>query len=236
MNRKLKILMIVIVIVLLVYVAFYFTEYRHAQKQATDLLGGTDNVSVKEIPEGLFVDGHGNDTVLIFYPGAKNEYISYLPLCADLAKEGVDCYLVRMPLNFAFFGENQAEKIIDEGNYSYYFLSGHSLGGLSAASFENHTNKTDGIILLAGYPNSGIHKPVLSVYGSEDKILNMKAYNESKCYLDNLTEVIIEGGNHEQFAYYGPQEGDGVSKISTEKQLNETAAIILGFINEVIGV
>ena len=236
MNKKLKIIIIIILIALLVYVAFYFTDYRHAQKQATDLMNGTDDVSVNGIPEGLFIDGYGNDTAVIFYPGAKNEYVSYLPLCVDLAEEGVDFYLVKMPLNFAFFGENQAEDIIGGSNYSHYFISGHSLGGLSAASFENHTNKTDGVILLAGYPNSGIHKPVLSIYGSQDKILNMKAYNESKSYIGNLTEFVIEGGNHEQFAYYGLQEGDGVPGISTDRQLNETAAIILDFIRDVVGV
>ena len=215
--------------------AFYFTDYRHAQKQATDLLNGTADVSVENIQEGLFIDGYGNETALIFYPGAKNDYVSYLPLCVDLAKGGVDCYLVKMPLNFAFFGENQAEEIIDANNYTHYFLSGHSLGGLSAASFVNHTNKSDGVILLAGYPNSGVHKPVLSIYGSEDKILNLNAYNESKNYMDNLTEVVIDGGNHEQFAYYGLQEGDGKSSISTEKQLNQTASFILDFINGVVG-
>ena len=50
--------------------------------------------------------------------------------------------------------------------------------------------------------------------------------------MSNLTEVIIGGGNHEQFAYYGPQSGDGVANITAENQQNQTADEILKFINE----
>ena len=41
MNRKLKIAIIVVLVLILAYTAFYFTEYRHAEKKATDLMNGT---------------------------------------------------------------------------------------------------------------------------------------------------------------------------------------------------
>lgn len=150
----------------------------------------------------------------------------------NLSSLGVDCALVQMPFNFAFFGENTADSIIDSTNYSHYVLAGHSLGGLSAAGFTNHTGKGDAVVLLAAYPNSHVSKPVLSIYGSNDKILNMKAYNESKPLMDNLTEFVIDGGNHEQFAYYGYQEGDGEAKITPENQQKQTADKILEFISK----
>ena len=80
MNRKLKIAIIVVLVLILAYTAFYFTEYRHAEKKATDLMNGAENVSVIKENYGLFLNGSGNDTLFIFYPGAKNEYVSYLPL------------------------------------------------------------------------------------------------------------------------------------------------------------
>ncbi|MBQ6098566.1 MAG: hypothetical protein IJL02_01725 [Methanobrevibacter sp.] len=231
MNKKIKIALIIIVLLAVGYTVFYFTEYHHAEKIATDCLNGTENISVVKIDNGLFLDGPGNDSAVIFYPGAKNEYTSYLPMFMDLAGRGVDSYVLEMPFNFAFFAEKSADPIIDRGNHSHYYMSGHSLGGLVAASYINSTNKSDGLILIAGYPTEKISKPVLSIYGSEDGILNMKSYNESKPLMSNLTEFVIEGGNHEQFAYYGPQEGDGKATISAEDQQKQAVNEIFNFIN-----
>ena len=64
------------------------------------------------------------------------------------------------------------------------------------------------------------------------KIRHMKAYNESKPLMDNLTEFVIDGGNHEQFAYYGYQEGDGEAKITPENQQKQTVDKILEFISK----
>ena len=38
----------------------------------------------------------------------------------------------------------------------------------------------------------------------------------------NLTEYVINGGNHAQFASYGNQAGDGVATISNENQRKQT--------------
>lgn len=231
MNRKIIIILATAIVLILAYGAFYFASYSHAEETVYEYMNGTENVSVVKVDSGLFSDGSGNDTALIFYPGAKIEYTSYLPLLAELSERGVDCYLVEMPLNFAFFDGDAADAIMDNTNYSRYVLAGHSLGGVVAASYINHTNRSDGLVLLSAYVTSKIDKPVLSIYGSEDKVLNMETYNESKHYMANLTEYVIEGGNHEQFAYYGTQSGDGVATISPEEQQRQTADRIMEFIN-----
>ena len=231
MRKTIKIVLIIAIILIVGYTAFYFTEYHHAEKTAIECLNGTDNVSVTKIDSGLFVDGPGDENAIIFYPGAKNEYIAYLPIFVNLAGQGVDCYLVQMPFNFAIFGQNTADSLIDNSNYTHYFLSGHSLGGLSAASYMKDSGKGDGLIMLAAYPVVEVTKPVLSIYGTQDGILNMKAYNESKPLMSNLTEYVIQGGNHEQFAYYGAQEGDYLASITPRDQQGQTASVILDFIN-----
>lgn len=76
-----------------------------------------------------------------------------------------------------------------------------------------------------------IEKPVLSIYGSEDKVLNIEKYNDSKSLMDNLTEIIIKGGNHAQIGNYGPQDGDGIAKITPEKQQDKIRKAILEFID-----
>jgi pimeloyl-ACP methyl ester carboxylesterase len=112
-------------------------------------------------------------------------------------------------------------------------MSGHSLGGVMAAQYVNETNNTDALILLGAYSTKQIDKPVLSVYGSQDKVLNMETYRQNLPLIsENLTEAVIDGGNHAQIGNYGAQNGDGMAKISPKKQQSETAEEIINFINE----
>ena len=230
---KKKIIGIVIIIILLIigYGIYYINDYYHAEETAQKLINGTDDVSVIKTSSGLLLDSKNNTTALIFYPGAKVEYISYLPFLMSLAEEGIDCFVVEMPFNLAFLGENTADDIINEYNYSKYYISGHSLGGAIASNYVNKTNKTDGLILIESYSTCEISKPVLSIYGSEDKILNMENYNKSKKLFDNLTEVIIKGGNHAQIGNYGNQSGDGIAQINSSTQQMQSVEAILDFIN-----
>ena len=239
MNKKLKIALIVIlalVIVLAGYLFWYGTNYAHADSSVDALLNGTENVSVTKIDGGLFLDGPGNESALIFYPGAQIEYTSYLPLLMNLSNDGVDCFLLEMPLNVAVFNTGAANSIIDNGNYTYdkWYVGGHSLGGWAASEYiSNNPNKTDGLVLLAAYSDSDLgDTPVLSIYGTKDGNLNRVTYNESKPFIDNnLTEYIIKGGNHAQFASYGVDPKNGKASISPEQQRKETEEQILKFIN-----
>ena len=228
MDKKLKIAIIVILALVLGYAAFYLTDYYHAEKTATDYMNGTDNVSVVKTSNGLLLDGQGNDTALIFYPGAKVEYTSYLPMFTQLASQGIDCYLVEMPFNIAFFGTDSADDIIKNSSYDHYFKAGHSLGGVVASSYVNKTDNIDGLILLASYPTQEVNKPVLSIYGSNDNVFSHDKYEEAKPLIkSNFTEFIINGGNHAQFAYYGNQSGDGIANISASNQQNQCVSEII---------
>lgn len=231
MNKKIKIAIVIVFLLILGYGIFYLADYNHAEKTATDMLNGTSNVSVVKTSNGLFLDGSGNDSAVIFYPGGKVEYTSYLPMLINLANRGIDCYLVEMPFNIAFFGQNRADSIMNNSSYDHYFIAGHSLGGVVASAYVNATNNTDGVILLAAYPTEKISKPVLSVYGSNDNALNKVKYEAAKPLIKgNFTEVIIKGGNHAQFAYYGNQSGDGKANITAENQQNQTVDAIINFI------
>ena len=232
MNRKIKIAIVMIAVLLAAYSIYYLTSYSPAEAAAADYVNGTANVSVSKIDNGLFLDGYGNDTALIFYPGAKIEYTAYLPMFCELSSKGVDCYLVEMPFNIAFFAENEADEIIESANYTNYIICGHSLGGVVASSYMAHSGKGDGLVLLAAYPTENINKPVLSIYGSDDGNLNKKSYDEAKPLMSNLTEVVIDGGNHAQFGYYGKQSGDNDAEITPEIQQKMTVNEILKFVNE----
>lgn len=233
MNKKIKIALVIIIVLILGYGIFYLTDYYHAEDNINQYLNGSGNVSVIKQSNGILLDGPGNDSALIFYPGAKVEYTSYLPMFSQLASQGVDCYLVEMPFNIAFFGSDSANSIIENSSYSHYYMSGHSLGGVVASSYANHTDGIDGLILFAAYPTEDINIPVLSIYGSEDKVLNLEKYNESKPLIKcNFTEFVVDGGNHEQFAYYGNQSGDGKATITPENQQKQCVSEIIKFIED----
>ena len=238
MNKKIKMalyIVLALIIIMACLSVWYVNDYSHADASVNAYLNGTENVSVEKVENGLFLDGPGNDSALIFYPGAKIEYTSYLPLFMDLANDGVDCFIVEMPGNLAFLGGNSADSIIGNGNYSYdeWYISGHSLGGVAASSYAiNHKDKISGLILLASYPVDDLgNMSVLSIYGSNDKTLNKETYDKSKELMDyNLTEYVIDGGNHAQFGSYGKQSSDGVATISPENQRIQTEMEILEFI------
>ncbi len=214
---------------------FYVNDYYHSDGSVKEYLQGSDSVIVSEIAEGLFLDGPGEENALIFYPGAKVEYTAYAPLFSQLAEQGVDCFLVKMPCNLAFLGQNKASGIMASYPYDHWYLSGHSLGGAMAASWAaSHLNELDGLILLAAYPTKSLKEgsaAVLSVYGSEDGVLNMKKVSEGREWMPaDYRELCIDGGNHAGFGNYGPQKGDGLAKISPEAQQKQTADAIMELI------
>lgn len=228
--KKRYIAAIIIILAIGLFGIYYVNDYYHADSEALKYLNESGNVSVTKISNGVLVDGPGNDTALIFYPGGKVEYTSYLPLMNDLASKGIDSYIVEMPFNIAFLGSNSADEIIKNSNYSHYVMAGHSLGGVVASQYcKNHD--VDGLVLLAAYSNEDINIPVLSVYGSDDKVMDLNAYNDSKPHYKNITEHIIHGGNHGQFGNYGIQKGDANASINSTAQQNETANEIVNFID-----
>ena len=227
--KKRYLILIIVLILIGAYCIYYVNDYYHADSTGLSYVNDSENVSVSKIGNGLFIDGSGNDTALIFYPGAKIEYTSYLPLMSELANEGIDAYLVEMPFNLAFLGSDSADEIIKNSNYSHYILAGHSLGGSMAAKYAS-SHDVDGLVLLAAYPADEVKIPVLSIYGSNDKILNMKSYNDSKALIKaNFTEDIIDGGNHGQFANCGFLKGDGNASINSTVQQNRTVNDIIDF-------
>ncbi len=238
-RKKTAILVIAILSVLLVTAGvFYVNDYYHADESVQEYLEKTGGVSVTAIADGMYLDGPKDDTALIFYPGAKVEYTAYLPLLYQLAEKGIDCFLIQMPCNLAFLGQNKAQTIMETYKYDHWYVSGHSLGGAMAASYASkHLEELDGLILLAAYPVKSLISDsqdsfsVLSVYGSNDGVLNRKKFEAGNAQMPaNYISVCIEGGNHAQFGNYGEQKGDHAADISRKEQQQQTAEAALQMI------
>ena len=65
---------------------------------------------------------------------------------------------------------------------------------------------------------------VLSIYGSEDKVMNYEKYESGKENLpEDFVQIVIDGGCHAYFGMYGEQAGDGAPDITNEEQIMVTA-------------
>ena len=83
------------------------------------------------------------------------EAAAYAPLLNKIAADGTDCYLVEMPLHFAFLGVNAADQIIETQSYAHWVIAGHSLGG-GIAAYSTINLPSPGDILCATYNAAGI--------------------------------------------------------------------------------
>ncbi|WP_405340399.1 alpha/beta fold hydrolase [Ruminococcus sp.] len=211
----------------------YLNIHYTAREEALAVMSDSAAATVTEIDGGYFVDGAGQDTALIFYPGAKVDAQAYLPLMQEIATGGVDCFLLDLPMRMAIFDQNAADKIMAKVEYPTVMVGGHSMGGMIAAGYAAaHKDSVDGVVLLAAYPTKPLDKSLglLSVYGTEDKVLDRDAYENAKAYFpSNTTETVIDGGNHAQFGNYGAQKGDGEAAITAKEQQRKTAYAVLRF-------
>ena len=235
---RLRILIPLLILALLAGLcAWYLTTYYPADEAAIAAFSADYSVEEYRLENGDLTFGTGREEWgLIFYPGGKVAQEAYVPLMRELASEGVFCVLCEMPCHLAIFDPDAADGIREAyPEVRHWYLGGHSLGGVMAADYAaEHSTDFDGLILLAAYSRkdlSGSGLRVLSAYGSEDGVLNRKAYARNRSNLPgDARELVIEGGCHAGFGMYGPQRRDGTPTITAAQQIHRTAAAILALL------
>ena len=216
--------------------SLYASDFYRSDAIAAAALNSDDTVSVELTDDMAIFRPQNIEAGFIFYPGGKVEYTAYAPLMYKLAQNNIVCIITEMPFNLAVMDINAANKAYEKiANTDNWYIGGHSLGGSMAASFASDSDiDFDGLILLASYSTADLSDKdieVISIYGTEDGVLNMEKYQQYYSNLpDDTTEVVIDGGNHAQFGSYGAQDGDGTAKISASDQLEITAEKIIDFI------
>ena len=240
MNKKLKkILLIIICVVGLLFggAYWYVSDYYHADTTVISI--NNQNMIYDEEIEGYVLKPQGEAKKgIIFYPGAKVDELAYGPLMQKLSQQGYLCILAKMPFHFAVLKVNAADSMIAKyKDIKEWYMMGHSLGGAMAAQYtSSHLNDIQGLILLGAYSTEDLSSSslkVVSIYGSEDHVLNHEKYQKSYSLLPKSTkEMIIMGGDHAQFGNYGHQSGDGQATISSQQQQNQTVQFILQSIQD----
>jgi pimeloyl-ACP methyl ester carboxylesterase len=172
---------------------------------------------------------------LILYPGGRVDPRAYAPAAHAIAAQGYLIVIVPMPLHLAVFGAERASQVQAAfPQVRHWAIGGHSLGGAMAARFAyRHPGTVKGLVLWAAYPAasddlSSQNLAVTSIYGTQDGLATGEKVAASRPLLPADTRwVAIEGGNHAQFGWYGPQQGDNPATISREVQQQQVVAATL---------
>ncbi len=226
-KKKIRYFILGIITLIFCYISFWLLDVYPADDIALEVLN-SENVSVIEEDVIAIYPKETSNIGLIFYPGAKAEHLAYLPILEKTSDEAeINCFLVKMPLTYAFLNEDAAQSVIDANeDITSWYIMGHSLGSSMAGSFAGKNQDLfKGVIYLGGYIYGDFPaEKSLTIYGSlETRVKSIIDYTE------NVVE--IEGANHAQFGNYGEQDGDAKALISREQQQEITVMAIKEFIN-----
>jgi len=178
------------------------------------------------------------DVGIILYPGGRVDPSSYAPFAHEIAEHGYLVVIVPMPLNLAVFGVNKAEAVVTTfPNIKVWLIGGHSLGGSMAANYaKNNLDSINGLYFWASYPAESDDLSeelisVISISATLDGLTTQQDITDSRILLPSSTDwVVIQGGNHAQFGWYGEQGGDHPALISREEQQTEVVLAMIQFI------
>ena len=227
-----KIAFILLGAILIILLGFSVWAYTPAKPMQAALDSAKTAETMKVNNQTVLVfppDQVGAKIGIIFYPGGRVDYRAYAPFAESLSKKGFLVIIPKMPFNLAVFGYNAAKPIIEDyPGIEHWVIGGHSLGGSMAAHylFEN-PDEFEGLLLVASYPAESddlTNYPgyVTSVSASLDGLATVDDITASKSLLPSSTSfVIIQGGNHAQFGWYGNQAGDNPAIISREEQQDQ---------------
>ncbi len=154
-------------------------------------------------------------TGLIFVPGARVDARAYAHVLRPLADAGYLVAVLKEPFGFSVIQPDHAETVIDlHPEIAHWAVGGHSLGGVTAASFADSNEQINGLVLYGSYPATRIERTdlkVLSISGSADGLTTPADIEASKAKLPPTTTfVVIDGASHSTFGDYGTQPGDGM--------------------------
>ena len=212
--------------------------------EAMAALKSDAQVQVETSPWLIFQPaGRQPDTGLILYPGGRVDQRAYAPTARAIAAGGYLVVTVPMPLNLAVLAPDRAAEVIAAyPAVQHWVVGGHSLGGAMASRFAaSHPDAVQGLVLWAAYPDASDDLSrrdlrVVSVYGTRDGLATGAQIEASQRLLPATTLwVAIEGGNHAQFGWYGPQAGDSQASISRSSQQDQTVAATLRLLSDLTG-
>ncbi|MBH0156949.1 alpha/beta hydrolase [Fictibacillus sp. 5RED26] len=240
MKRIIKRAILVIAVLLVCCLIGFFVWTQQTYEPTKELLKSVGDIEHEDDWVTFKPSGTNKEVGVILYPGAKVEPEAYGYLGKVLSDAGYTVGIPKFNLNLAMLEANKAEEWINRNpSIKKWFIGGHSLGGVSAATFAHkNPNVVDGVILLASYPASGDDfsnkdTPILSIYAEKDGLTTRDKIKETKSLLSRETVLFeIQGGNHAGFGMYGKQKGDNEADISAKTQQDIVAEEIIKWLEK----
>jgi predicted esterase len=250
MKKFLKIVRILWVTFGVLFILWMANSFR-AQGFDQSFLERDELVSIEETGSLIHFQPNQNEQPVgfIFFPGGMVQPGAYAPMSRSIAEQGFNVYIVKLPFGAAPL-KSQEASVMDQAlevmksneAIQHWVVGGHSRGAAIAARFAKlHAESFDGLILIgtshpkeATFDLSESTLSITKIYASNDGLASMKEVKANAIYLpEDTTWVLIDGGNHSQFGYYGSQLGDGAATISREEQQEVTIDAILKALNAV---
>lgn len=242
--RRVWLLLLLVPVALLTPFVVWAQMPLRPMSEAESALHSDAQVTVQTSPWLVFrpVEGQPN-TGLLLYPGGRVDPRSYGPTARAIAAKGYLVVVVPMPLNLAFLAPDRAARVLASyPEIEHWTIGGHSLGGAMAARFAyRFPEAVEGLALWAAYPAeddnlSASDLAVVSIYGTLDGLATPIKIAASRPLLPaGARWVAIEGGNHAQFAWYGPQFGDNPAAISRSAQQEQVVEATVALLERVEG-
>jgi pimeloyl-ACP methyl ester carboxylesterase len=178
------------------------------------------------------------DTVLVFYPGGRVDPYAYLPPLAHTAQNtGLRVVIPKVPLNLAITDTREIEHLASlAGHHTVIATGGHSLGGVRGC-LQAANPLVSHLVLFASYCANDLTTrgdlTVLSVLGSNDALTDPAQVLDAGELLPGDPQLItIDGANHASFAAYGPQSGDGPSRVDAQRMYDQLTEILSNFLTQ----
>lgn len=209
------------------------------QPEALSALNSDSLIKVEMDQWLIFRPAAGQPTTgLILYPGGRVDPRAYAPAARAIASKNYLVVIVPMPLNLAVLGSGLAADVTTTyPHIEHWAVGGHSLGGAMAAHFAAaNPSLVQGLVLWAAYPAEGddlsaSSLAVTSVYGTLDGLATEAKIDGSRSLLPSETSwVAIQGGNHAQFGWYGPQAGDNPATVGRQEQTEQMVTATLALL------
>ena len=236
--RKAGLVVLVVIIVIVSSFLVWALTPRGPMEEALEALESDDEVQVSSDERYTFRPVEQEAEVgFIIYPGARVDPRSYAPFAREIARDGFFVTIEPMRLNLAVFSTDAALSVMEEyDEIERWVIGGHSLGGAMAARFASR-EEVDGLVLWASYTPDDLSDsdlPAISIYAELDGLTTVEDVEERKDMMPQETRyVMIEGGNHAQFGWYGSQRGDDEAQISREEQQAIVVETTVEFLTEV---
>ena len=227
LNTKYFLIPFSLIIVLSGYIYINFYSFSRAEQGYLDLVYKDETVSIQVDSTEYIVKAKDSTSSkhLVFVSGGLVEERAYLYNLASIAKlNNLTVHIPKVAFKLAIIDQGVIDKVVKKNGLTNYFVAGHSLGGVIACYHTKQNQEAvKGLILMGSYCEESISEykgQVLSIAGSEDKVMDSKRRDEKNAGLP--TQAIIEtiiGANHAQFGNYGKQNGDGIATATEPETL-----------------